>query len=108
MDYLNKTLIETRDAIRKFTANCREDLHEPDEQGIKGVVKGKGFDNANCPVLNVKIPQKDIWRDVPGLGKFNTYNLFLELRNGDGEVLNLNLADLVNLARHAKLPIENW
>ncbi len=95
-------LIEQRDAIRAFTANCRENMHEPDEQGIRGRVRGSRFDNACEPLLHHKYAVEELRFEDHGFGHGHRFDLFLELRNDKGEVLNLNLADLVNLARQAE------
>lgn len=65
--------------LKEITKGCREDMHEPDEQGIEAFVKGKCFDNAG----------------VPG-----EYCLVLCLEDQRVEV---NLATLVALARKAVL-----
>jgi hypothetical protein len=52
--------------LLKATENCREDMHEPDEQGISAVVAGNHLDNAmgddpadNCGEFTVAIVQDD-------------------------------------------------
>mgnify|MGYP001590343193 CR=1 FL=1 len=91
-------LNELKKAIQEFTRECRVDMHEPDEQGIRGVVRGRGFDNACCPHTHRKYKMSEINRKT-NFGTYTAFDLFLELTNDKGEVLNLNLADLVNLAR---------
>jgi hypothetical protein len=72
--------------LLRLTANCREDMHEPDEQDVT-VRKWKGIylDNAF------------------GASPDSRERCFL-LRNGTtGEELWVNLASLIALARKAKL-----
>jgi len=65
--------------LKEITKECREDMHEPDEQGIEAFVKGQHFDNAG----------------VPG-----EYYLVLCLED---QRVEINLATLVALARKAVL-----
>jgi hypothetical protein len=55
----NKRLLEA-------TKDCREDMHEPDEQGVSALVSGYHLDNAmgdnpfdNCGEFTVAIVQDD-------------------------------------------------
>lgn len=40
------TLPQHHKQLASFLKNCREDMHEPDEQGIKATVVGDHLDNA--------------------------------------------------------------
>lgn len=66
-------------------------MHEPDEQGLGAVVIGRGLDNAFCA--------HDFDPNPPRKG----LNLTLLLRRDDGQILNLNIADLLALARVADI-----
>jgi len=75
--------------LLKITAECREDMHEPDEQDVSAKVKGKHLDNAmgddpqfNCGELTVGITK--------GCGK-------------NAKTVWLNLASLIALARKAQV-----
>lgn len=52
--------------LLEATKDCREDMHEPDEQGISAIVTGYNLDNAmgdepynNCGEFTVAIVQDD-------------------------------------------------
>jgi hypothetical protein len=65
-----------------ITRECREDMHEPDEQSLTAVVKGKSFDNA--------------------MGDETEKHLVLTRRTRTStEVVTINLCDLIALARKA-------
>lgn len=76
-----------------FTKGCREDMHEPDEQGVGvSAVVGNHLDNA-------------FGNDIePFLMEHNSqeYVVIMENENMDKQ-LKVNLADLIALARKAKL-----
>lgn len=84
------TINETLERLNKVTANCREDMHEPDNQGISAKVTGWQLDNAmgdnpyhNCGEYTVGITQED--------------------ENGNSFTEWFNLADIIALARKAQL-----
>lgn len=73
--------------LNKITAKCREDMHEPDEQGIEAIVTGTHLDNA--------------MGDNPN---YNCCEFTIRLRNTNTEEYEwFNLATLIALARKAKL-----
>lgn len=73
--------------LRKATEDCREDMHEPDEQGIDVVVAGYHLDNAFCSTH----PRDNCGEFSVGIKK-------------DGEIIGwFNLASLIALARKAVL-----
>jgi len=72
--------------LLEVTAMCREDMHEPDEQGIDAVVSGYHLDNA-CD-------------DHPA---FNAGELTVGIKNENGHIEWFNLATLIALARKAKV-----
>jgi len=83
---MTKYLVETRDRLIEHTAGCREDMHEPDNQGLTAIVSGYHLDNAmgdspnnNCGELTVGLSYND----------GHTYKWF-------------NLATIIALARMAK------
>lgn len=81
-------LIEIRDRLIEKTAECRVDMHEPDEQGVYASVTGTHLDNAF------------------GSDPFNNQCEFsVGLHDGYGnETVWFNLADLIALARLAQVP----
>jgi hypothetical protein len=57
---------EYANRLLEVTKNCRDDMHEPDEQGITAIVTGYNLDNAmgdnpinNCGEFTVAIVQDD-------------------------------------------------
>ena len=79
---------ELKNLIR-FTKTCREDMHEPDENGISATVIGDHLDNAFGTAI---------------FAEGRHYQEFVvTLRNGKGETLEINLASLIALARKAKI-----
>jgi hypothetical protein len=76
------------DGLRKFTKDCREDMHEPDEQGISATVVGDHLDNACGDFISTKV--------------INRYQEFVVvLKNDKKKQFTVNLADLIALARRA-------
>jgi hypothetical protein len=73
--------------LRSFTKECREDMHEPDEQGISASVEGEFLDNA--------------------FGKGPSNEFVVELKSGRKK-FRINLADLIALARKASLEAEDF
>lgn len=78
---------ETLERLRNITKKCREDMHEPDEQGIGAYTTGWRFDNAF------------------GSNPFNNCGeMTIALENENTERREwFNLATLIALARKAKL-----
>ena len=75
---------ELRDGLRKFTQDCRPDMHEPDESGITAKVRGKILDNA--------------------FGEGDSNELVVVLKNFDTKkTFEINLASLIALARRTHL-----
>lgn len=81
-----------------ITKDCRPDMHEPDEQGLKAWVIGNHLDNAFGNQL------------VPDLLKKGSHEFVIFLERFDGEkIINeaFNLSSLIALARQApKRPSE--
>lgn len=77
--------------LKLFTVDCRQDMHNPASQGIKASVIGDHLDN----VMGNRVMTEPNSRQ----------ELLVMLRNEDNEELHLNLADLIALARLAKLPV---
>lgn len=74
--------------LARFTKDCREDMHEPDEQEISATVVGDHLDNAMGTYVE---PGKEYQEFV------------VILKNDKGKTLNVNLASLIALARKAKI-----
>ena len=75
----------TLNRLLEFTDKCRDDMHEPDEQGISAEVYGEVFDNA--------------FGDSPDYGE-----LVVALSTEEGDEEGFNLATLNALARMAVWP----
>ena len=73
--------------LQSFTKECRDDMHEPDEQGIEARIVGYKLDNA-------------FGEDV-GEDGYLEYVIILE--NDKGQTFKINLASLIALARLAKV-----
>jgi len=67
--------------LRLFTKECRDDMHEPDEQDVSAKVVGKYLDNAGGES-----------------GEFNEINVILKKGK---EIFKINLATLIAIARLA-------
>ena len=90
---MTENQMQMRDRLRAFTATCRPDMHEPDNQGIKAAVSGHILDNA----AGVDIT------DGPAVHQCGEF--FVHLFNENtGEVERFNLASLIALARMAEQP----
>ena len=79
-------MTEMRDRLCDITGKCRNDMHEPDEQGISAIMTGHLFDNA-CG-------------DQP---MDNCSEMTIGLRNREGRTEWFNLASLIALARKAQI-----
>ncbi len=78
---------EMLERLNKITSKCREDMHEPDEQGLELATTGYRFDNA--------------FSDDPNT---NRGEFTIRLMNENSyEWEWFNLATLIALARKAKL-----
>lgn len=84
-----KPLLKT---LKTFTMGCRIDMHEPDEQGIYGRVFGTILDNAHGEAITIEALRNGFQEIV------------VVLENGEGDLLHINLASLIALARLAVVP----
>lgn len=75
------------DRLKIKTASCRDDMHEPDEQGISAVVSGYHLDNSMGD-----IPHDNFGEFTVGISD-----------NGGKSYQWFNLATLIALARKAEL-----
>jgi hypothetical protein len=81
-----------RGELVAFTKDCREDMHEPDEQGVGvSAVVGNHLDNAFGSNIEPYLMEKNC----------QEYVVVFE-NEGTNKQLKVNLADLVALARKAK------
>lgn len=87
MNYLKDRLKR----LKEFTEDCREDMHEPDEQGIEAVVIGDHLDNA----FGEQIGEVGIERGY--------HEFVVVLWKNHTEKMRINLATLIALARKANL-----
>ena len=83
---------DTLNTLKAFTEDCREDMHEPDEQGIRAWVVGTHLDNA----FGNRIDERAI------MTYSQEYVVILD-KVEEGKIIKLNLATLIALARKAKL-----
>jgi len=92
---------ETLEKLLQITEGCREDMHEPDEQGLSAVVFGSRFDNAFPPEGEIAGEFVNVHPDSELKVKL--------IRESDDEVESsfFNLADLIALARKAQITDEN-
>ena len=77
--------------LKKVTKDCRDNMHEPDEQDLDAVVSGYLFDNA--------------MGDDP-MNNYGEMTVGIRNNNGDGLGATIewfNLASLIALARKAQL-----
>ena len=74
-----------------FTRECREDMHEPDEQGISARVIGNKLDNA----FGTQVKE--------GFVEGGYQEFVIVLENENMEIEKFNLATLIALARKASL-----
>lgn len=72
--------------LRAVTHDCRDDMHEPDEQGLSARIVGNHLDNA--------------FGNDPDSGEF----VVIISRDDGGSEALFNLADLIALARKAATP----
>ena len=93
---MNKYLKERLDKLQMFTISCRDDMHEPDEQGISAIVLGNHLDNAMGDYPEV------IKRSYANDGPSPHMEYVVCLQNEQGDQMWINLATLIALARKAK------
>ena len=93
---MNKYLKERLDKLQAFTISCRDDMHEPDEQGISAVVLGNLLDNAMGDYPEV------IKRSYADDGPSPFMEYVVCLKDEEGDQMWINLATLIALARKAK------
>lgn len=87
-----KMMREELKDLQAFTADCREDMHEPDGQGISAVVVGNHLDNA----FGASVIQEHI---KSGYQEF----VVVLKKEGSRKSLNVNLSSLIALARKAQV-----
>ena len=80
----------TLDKLNAITTGCRDDMHEPDEQGITAKVIGTCLDNA-CG------------EDISDEANFRGYQEMIVIIERGEDSTPFNLATLIALARKAKL-----
>ncbi len=81
------TMKQTLQRLQDATRDCRETMHEPDEQGVYAIVTGTHLDNAMG-----ENPNNNCCEYTVGLG------------DSEGNCREwFNLSDLIALARKAKL-----
>lgn len=83
---------EELQALRYFTNGCRDDMHEPDEQGISASVVGTRLDNAFGDEITPKFLERGHQEIVVCLH-----------RQHENAHIQINLATLIALARKAVL-----
>ena len=89
----------TRDRLARLleiTKDCRDDMHEPDEQGISAIVLGNHLDNAMGDYPEI---MKRTWAED---GPSPHMEYVVCLQNEINEQVWINLATLIALARMAK------
>jgi len=79
--YFDAALNPFSKRLVRITGECRDDMHEPDEQGISARFIGSAFDNAS------------------GDARGDTEELTLIIESKDGRQEQFNVATLVALAR---------
>lgn len=76
--------------LQEFTKECREDMHEPDNQGIDAWIVGNHLDNAFGNAIVT---------DLMNSGS-QEFIVVMENQSTDKQ-MKINLADLIALARKA-------
>ncbi len=86
-------LSEIQALLLHITRDCRPDMHEPDEQGVKAHVIGDHLDNAMGNSIE------------PFLLEQHAHELVVIIRREDHDppLYRFNLADLIAIARKAEL-----
>lgn len=85
------------DNLKEFTKDCREDMHEPDEQGLSARIVGDHLDNA----MGTTIEYQDFPFGDKSSVQRQEYVVILD-KVGEGS-FKINLADLIALARKSQL-----
>jgi hypothetical protein len=78
--------------LNNFTKDCRDDMHEPDEQEITAFIVGNRFDNAHGEDI-------ELWRIENELQEL----VVILRKEGKDKCFKINLASLIALARKAKI-----
>lgn len=78
--------------LQHITRGCRPDMHEPDEQEVRGHVFGSSLDNACGDMIEPFLIERGAHEIV----------LVIERFSNGVEVERFNVADLVALARMVK------
>jgi hypothetical protein len=92
---MDSRLTKILNGLKAVTAPCRDDMHEPDEQGLKCHVVGDHLDNA----CGNNVSEKAV------VERYQEYVVCLERFDEDNRRFvreQINLADLIALARLAK------
>lgn len=98
-DKMTKKMMQDElNALNQFTVECREDMHEPDEQGLSASVVGTDFNNADGDVLDSNLL-------LEGRQEIVVILRSDEREEGTGFRIThkINLASLVALAKQAVL-----
>ena len=90
---MNEYMVDKLEKLIEFSKECRDDMHEPDEQGISAIVLGNHLDNAFGDYPEI---MKRTWAE-DGPSPHMEYVICLQKENG--EQLWINLATLIALAR---------
>lgn len=89
---LDERVTEILGRLQAITKDCRPDMHEPDEQGLRARVIGNYLDNACGDSISSHAIE----------GGFQEFVVVLERYANSGHVIEkFNLADLIALARRA-------
>ena len=86
-------LSETQALLRHITRDCRPDMHEPDDQGIKAHVIGDHLDNAMGSSIIEPLLEQHAHEIV----------VIIRRKDYDPPLYRFNLADLIAMARIAEL-----
>ena len=88
---MDEYLTERLDQLKHITRNCRDDMHEPDEQEVYASVVGTHLDNAFGEDTQL----------LPAEHQEFVVIIKSKIKDVD-EVFKINLATLIALARKAK------
>lgn len=86
-------LIDLHEKLTEMTKPCCPDMRTPQKEGVFGTVHGCILDNSCVP--HPRLKEGDMTLDM-----LQGLNLFLAMHKGS-LVLNMNLADLIAIARAA-------
>jgi hypothetical protein len=87
---MTERLQQTAARLRSITEGCRDDMHEPDEDGLKCRVVGDHLDNAFGNRIDVRMIEMGCQEFVVVIERQMDYERRYE---------RFNLADLIALAR---------